>query len=144
MENMEKLEGQVKFFNQKRGFGFIDVAGEDYFVHITDVEGEILLGGEPVLFKPVEGHKGLQAIEVQRIDPPSMEEEAGHIKFYNEDRGFGFIGREGKADVFAHFTDFQGVEDADAIETGADVRFKVREGREGRDRAYEILILDRE
>ncbi len=144
MENLERLEGTVKFFNQKRGFGFIDVDGEDYFVHITDVEGEILLGDEPVSFKPVQGHKGLQAIEVQRLDPPSMEEEAGHIKFYNDDRGFGFIGREGKADVFAHFTDFQGVEDAEAIETGVNVRFKVREGREGRDRAYEIRIADGE
>lgn len=138
------IKGQVKFFNHQRGFGFIEVDETDYFVHITDVEGEMLLGGEEVSFKAVEGHKGLQAIEVCRINPPQMEAEVGEVKFYNDDRGFGFIGREGKADVFAHFTDFEGIESAEAIEEGMEVSFVVRSGRDGRDRAYQISTINKE
>lgn len=134
-----RIKGQVKFFNHQRGFGFIEVDGTDYFVHITDVDGEMLLGGEEVSFKSVEGHKGLQAIEVRRTDPPQMQEEEGSVKFYNAERGFGFIGRDGKADVFAHFTDFEEIESAEAIEEGMKVRFVVRSGRDGRDRAYQIF-----
>ena len=139
-----RLAGKVKFFNQPRGFGFIDVDGEDYFVHITDVDGEILLGDEEVSFKPVQGHKGLQAIEVCRVDPPEMDKEWGRVKFYNEEKGYGFIGRDGKADVFAHFTDFEDVVDSEEIVIGAPVCFIVRQGRGGRDRAYEIRFEELE
>lgn len=138
-----RIKGQVKFFNHQRGFGFIEVEGEDdYFVHITDVEGEMLLGDEEVSFKAVKGHKGGQAIEVVRLNPPSMDKETGEVQFYNDKKGFGFISREGKADVFAHFTDFDGIEDSDAITEGMKVSFVVRSGRDGRDRAYQIQTLE--
>lgn len=133
-----RITGKVKFFNKQRGFGFLDVDSKDYFVHISDVEGENLLGGELVEFKPVEGHKGLQAIEIVRLDPPVMKEETGVVHYYDESKGYGFISREGKADVFAHFTDFEDIEDSSEIQKGLHVRFEVRNGREGRDRAYHI------
>lgn len=139
---MDKIIGTVKFFNYQKGFGFVAVNDEDYFVHITDVDGDMLLGGEEVSFKPVRGHKGLQAIEVQRVNPPSMEEEEGEVKFYDTERGFGFIGRPDKADVFAHFTDFEGLGQAEDVNVGMRVRFVVRSGRDGRDRAYKIIVMD--
>jgi len=138
---MDKLKGKVKFFNYQRGFGFVEVDDQDYFVHVTDVEGDMLLGGEEVEFKPVQGHKGLQAIEVERVNPPIMEEETGEVKFYDTERGFGFIGRAAKADVFAHFTDFEGLDRAEDVEVGMRVSFTVRSGRDGRDRAYKIRVL---
>lgn len=142
-----RINGCVKFFNHQRGFGFVEVDEDgkavDYFVHITDVEGDMLLGGEEVSFKPVNGHKGNQAIEVIRMDPPSMEKEEGKVQFYNSERGFGFIGREGKADVFAHFTDFEDIEDPLDILEDMEVKFVVREGRDGRDRAYQIHRIEK-
>ena len=133
------LEGTVKFFNDARGFGFIDYDGDDYFVHISNIEGDELLDGERVSFKPVEGYKGLQAIEVQRLDPPSMVRDEGVVHSFNDERGFGFIKREGKADVFAHFSDVVG-DDIETLEKGQEVSFKVRQKFDGRDRAYEIKI----
>lgn len=139
---MEKIKGVVKFFNYKQGFGFILVDDVDYFVHVSNVDGEMLLSGEEVVFKPVEGQKGLQAIEVERTSPPVMEEEEGIVEFYDTERGFGFIRRHGKADVFAHFTDFEGIQNAEDVHKGMQVSFTVRQGRDGRDRAYTIKVLD--
>jgi CspA family cold shock protein len=54
----------------------------------------------------------------------------GTIKFYSEDRGFGFISREGADDVFVHRTNVAG--DADSIlSPGQTVEFDVEAGRKG-------------
>lgn len=60
------MEGIVKHFNQDKGFGFINgLDGNEYFVHITGVEGEILLNeGNSVLFESDESPKGLTAVNV--------------------------------------------------------------------------------
>jgi CspA family cold shock protein len=141
-ENIVIKKGSVKFFNFAKGYGFIQSSGEDYFVHVTDIQnGDLLLDGEDVTFKAVQGHKGSQAIEVERVLPPDMTEEDGVVKHFNVDRGFGFIGRDGKADVFAHFTDV--IEDHRDIglKDGDCVKFFVRKDRDGRDRAYKIRIV---
>lgn len=135
-------KGKVKFFNFAKGYGFIEHGEEDYFVHVTDIQnGDILLEEETVRFKPVQGHKGWQAIEVQREEAPDMEQEIGTVKFYNEDRGYGFVEREGKADVFAHFTDIVSSERDQGLTEGQEVQFFVRRGRDGRDRAYKISFV---
>jgi CspA family cold shock protein len=141
----ELKRGKVKFFNYMKGFGFICEGDEDYFVHVTDIQnGDILLEDEEVEFKAVRGHKGWQAIEVTRVGPPDLSEEEGLVKFYNEDRGYGFVEREGKADVFAHFTDIVEEQRDLGLTEGDSVRFMVRRGRDGRDRAYKIQILNKE
>jgi CspA family cold shock protein len=41
MTGTERLTGKVKFFDQKKGFGFItDASGKDVFMHIGDVHGD--------------------------------------------------------------------------------------------------------
>lgn len=67
---MDKMQGIVKWFNKGKGFGFIYYNGEDYFVHFSAIQREgfkTLAEGEKVLFKPVNGQRGLQAIEVESI-----------------------------------------------------------------------------
>jgi cold shock protein len=64
--------GTVKWFDSKKGFGFIqgEQEGKDIFVHYTSIEGEgfrSLKDGEPVDFDLVESEKGLQAQHVRRM-----------------------------------------------------------------------------
>lgn len=64
-------EGQVKWFNPNKGFGFIvRESGEEIFVHYRSIVGEgrrSLRDGQRVQFKIGTGDKGLQAEEVSRI-----------------------------------------------------------------------------
>lgn len=65
--------GKVKWFNNKKGFGFIaDNAGQDVFVHHTSIIGfgyKILNEGEVVTFDILPGKKGLKAGNVKRANP---------------------------------------------------------------------------
>jgi CspA family cold shock protein len=70
-----------------------------------------------------------------------LEEEVGEVKFFNDEKGYGFIQREGKADAFAHFTDVSG-SDHVMLTKGMRVSFHVRSGRDGRARAYKITVLE--
>jgi CspA family cold shock protein len=61
-------KGTVKWFNEKKGYGFItDEAGNDVFVHFSglNMEGfKTLKDGQTVEFDVSEGDKGLQATNV--------------------------------------------------------------------------------
>lgn len=64
----EKISGKVKWFNESKGFGFIESNGKDYFVHFSAIQGsgfKTLPEGAKVLFKPGQGQKGPQAEEVE-------------------------------------------------------------------------------
>jgi cold shock protein len=66
MRNM--AQGTVKWFNQKKGFGFIEQEdGEDLFVHHTQVEG-VIEDGDSVEFEVGEGPKGPNAINVSKAE----------------------------------------------------------------------------
>jgi CspA family cold shock protein len=63
--------GRVKWFNERRGYGFIEQEdGDDLFVHYSAIQGEgfkTLEDGEEVEFDIIEGPKGLQAANVVRV-----------------------------------------------------------------------------
>ncbi len=60
-------EGIVKFFNTKKGFGFITIKGsnDEIFVHITNVTGKIR-EKDTVTFTLEKGKKGPSAVNVKR------------------------------------------------------------------------------
>jgi CspA family cold shock protein len=64
-------EGQVRWFSEKKGYGFIQQDdGPDLFVHHTAITGEgfkTLSEGQKVRFEVVETSKGLSAKNVQII-----------------------------------------------------------------------------
>ncbi len=79
-------KGQVKWFDAKKGFGFIvGPDGKDIFVHYTHIAGEgyrTLNDGEVVEYELVQTDKGSQAHSIVRLQteqtpqPPSLKETA--------------------------------------------------------------------
>ncbi len=58
--------GTVKFFNDGKGFGFIepDGGGKDIFVHVTGLNGNTITEGDKVEYDVEDGQKGLNAVNV--------------------------------------------------------------------------------
>lgn len=54
----------------------------------------------------------------------------GKVKWFNADKGFGFIERENGDDVFVHFSAIQ-AEGFKTLEEGQDVEFEIVEGNRG-------------
>ncbi len=66
-----RSKGTVKWFNDRKGFGFIHVEdGADVFVHYSALQGDgfkTLKEGEAVEFDLVEGARGPQAANVVKL-----------------------------------------------------------------------------
>jgi CspA family cold shock protein len=118
----------VSWFNAEKGFGFVQASdGSDAFLHIRALEaiGQASVApGTTLKVRLGQGLKGPQVMEVLEVDkstaqepaqarPPRREtgaggpdiEAQGTVKWYNSEKGFGFIGLEnGEKDVFVHAT----------------------------------------
>ena len=69
---MAKIKGQVKWFNESKGFGFITPAdgSKDVFVHFSAINGEgfkSLEEGQAVSYDLTEGARGMQAANVTKL-----------------------------------------------------------------------------
>lgn len=69
---MSTITGKVKWFDEKKGFGFIErEGGQDVFVHFRSIVGDsgfkTLADGQDVEFELEEGQKGPQAVNVKPL-----------------------------------------------------------------------------
>jgi CspA family cold shock protein len=121
------VDAEVLWFNAQKGFGFVKLTdGSDAYLHIRTLEAaghDNVSEGMRLKVRTEAGPKGPQVAQVLMVTggaerPPSPgiptrpettgpnegdQESAGAVKWYNPDKGFGFIGLEsGGKDVFVH------------------------------------------
>ncbi|MBO3086314.1 cold-shock protein [Cellulomonas fengjieae] len=147
-------DGTVTFYDADKGFGFAtpDAGGEDLFVHARNLTGGLteLSEGDRITFDAADSDRGPQAHNVRRVGGParrgapaapgrgrpsrpasesSVRGGEGVVVRYDADRGFGFIAPDdGGADLFVHVSVLR---DAEVLEEGDRVRFKVRQSDRG-------------
>ena len=63
----------------------------------------------------------------------------GQVKFFNAEKGYGFIEREGGDDVFVHYSNIQG-DGYKSLEDGQRVEFDVAPGRKGEE-AQNVRVI---
>ena len=65
------MRGKVRWFNEKKGWGFIEGEdGRDFFAHFKDIQMEgykALSQNEEVMFGTMETEKGKKAVEIKKI-----------------------------------------------------------------------------
>jgi len=65
-----KVNGTVRWFNTKKGFGFINYNNQDWFIHHKNINGEgfkNLLPDQNVSFEPSQSPKGKRAINLNIV-----------------------------------------------------------------------------
>lgn len=145
--------GTVKMYNEERGFGFIEPrsGGSDVFVHVSELRQAGIFGGlkegQSVLFRKFTQSNGRNAatdIEIdddQKVIPIDQNRwYQGVIKWFDPDRGYGFIAPEdGKKDVFIHRSvlDMAGFHTTFRIESQK-VRYKVGQGQNQKFQAIDV------
>lgn len=151
------VQGRVKWFDPGRGFGFIvsDETAVDILLHANVLrnfgQGSVA-DGAGILARVQQTQRGMQAVEVLRIDPPegvttypteeggeplgadvlSLPMEPARVKWFDKGKGFGFanvFGRQEDVFIHAEVLRISGFADLDA---GEAVALRIVDGRRGR------------
>ena len=81
---LDGVEGQVKWFDPRKGFGFIiGPDGQDIFVHYSCIQGDgfrVLKDGASVIYDAERSEKGWKATKVERAEPTVVVPKPQHAR----------------------------------------------------------------
>lgn len=139
----------VTRFDAARGFGFVALdTGGEAFLHISALQrfgADTVAPKSRMRVRIGQGQKGPQVVEVVGIDGADRdvagaEPMRGTVKWYNSEKGFGFVALEsGGPDVFVHATALQR-SGLPALTEGQAVKVRVIRGKKGPE--VEALDID--
>lgn len=157
-ETVGVLSGRIKWFDRRRGYGFLvpDDGGGDVLVHfsvLAPLGRDSLPPGAVLQCEVAERARGRQAVKVLDLDLSRAEEErprrpAGHrrrpfeadgrgpfepatVKWFSRAKGYGFVSRgEGEADVFLHMRVVRRAH-LETLEAGEAVEVRIGTGERG-------------
>ena len=164
------IDAIVKWFNPEKGFGFVELAdgSGDAFLHIAVLERgghDAVLPETKLRVQVGQGQKGPQVTAVleldastatasqptmsprmsgggrERPDPAAASEMHGTVKWFNGQKGFGFVAAEdGGKDVFLHISivDRAGIQ---VLPEGQQVTMRVVQTQKGRE-AISVAVID--
>jgi cold shock protein len=156
-ETTQLVHGRVKWFDPSKGFGFIvsDQTDTDILLHANVLrnfgQGSVA-DGAGIEVRVQRTQRGVQAVEVTRIDPPegiafplgedsvhllttdvmALPLEPARVKWFDKGKGFGFANVFGRSeDVFVHAEVLRVSGFAD-LTAGEAVALRIVDGRRGR------------
>lgn len=165
-EILDTIQGEVKWFDPAKGFGFIVADGEtsDILLHANILRNfgqNTVADGAGITAKIQRTQRGIQAVEVLKIEPPagapfpladeaigeSMADlaalpiEAARVKWFDKGKGFGFANVFARSeDVFVHIEVLRHSGFAD-LQAGEAIGLRIVDGKRGR-MAVQVLSWD--
>ena len=112
-------KGEVVWYNERKGYGFVSIGGDEIFIHRSVLERfglAFLHSGDKLTIVVATNHDGPAITDIHSVEreaPASLPSDTalrenelrGTVKFFNPMKGYGFIEVEGdssKSDVFIH------------------------------------------
>lgn len=155
--NLQHVEGQVKWFDPARGFGFIvsDQGGLDVLLHVNVLRNfgqSSIADGSRIAVISHHTERGVQAVEILSITPPQRDDspvlsdfaeldadtlravplQPARVKWFDKAKGFGFANLFGSADdIFLHIEVLRQSGLAD-LQPGEALALRVVDGKRGR------------